>query len=103
MKIKPLFDRVLLRRIEPETEVKRGIVIPDTAREKPQEAEVVAVGPGKLSDQGDRLPMSVSKGARVLIGKYSGTEVNIGEEELTIVREEEILAVIAEPKKRKQR
>jgi chaperonin GroES len=94
MKVKPLGDRVLLKRVEAEEEVRGGIIIPDTAKEKPQEAEVVSVGDGKMDDDGKRLPMSVKKGDRVLIGKYSGTEVTIDNVEHVIVREEEILAVL---------
>jgi chaperonin GroES len=94
MEIKPLYDRVLLKRIDAKEEVRGGIIIPDTAKEKPQEAEVVAVGDGKLDENGKRLPMSVKKGNRVLIGKYSGTEIKIDDIEHTIVREDEILAVL---------
>ncbi|MGC8917136.1 MAG: co-chaperone GroES [Thermoanaerobaculum sp.] len=94
MTIRPLNDRVLLRRIEPEEVVKGGIIIPDTAKEKPQEAEVIAVGPGRLDDNGKRVPIEVKKGDRVLIGKYSGTDIKIGDEEYVIVREDEILGVI---------
>jgi chaperonin GroES len=94
MQIKPLYDRVLLKRIEAHEEVRGGIIIPDTAKEKPQEAEIVAVGDGKLDDDGKRLPMTVKKGDRVLIGKYSGSDIKLGDEELTIVREDEILAII---------
>jgi chaperonin GroES len=100
MKIAPLNDRVLVKRIEKMEEVKGGIIIPDTAKEKPQEAEVVAVGPGKLGDDGARMPMNVKAGDRVLIGKYSGTDIKLGDEEHTILREDEILALI-ETKKRK--
>jgi len=94
MQVRPLNDRVLLRRLEQEEVVKGGIIIPDTAKEKPQEAEVVAVGPGKLDDAGKRVPMEVSKGQRVLIGKYSGTDIKIGDDEYLIVREDEILGVV---------
>jgi len=94
MKVKPLGDRVLVKRIETREEVRGGIIIPDTAKEKPQEAEVVAVGDGKLDDDGKRLPMSVKKGERVLIGKYSGQDIKINDEEHTILREDEILAII---------
>ena len=94
MKVKPLSDRVLLKRTENEEEVRGGIIIPDTAKEKPQEAEVVAVGDGKLDDNGKRLPMTVEKGDRVLIGKYTGQDIKINNEEHTIVREDEILAII---------
>ena len=93
MNIRPLHDRVVVRRIEQKETVRGGIIIPDTAKEKPQEAEVVAVGPGKVNEDGKRAPMDVKKGDRVLIGKYSGSEIKIDEEELVIVREDEILAV----------
>jgi chaperonin GroES len=94
MQVKPLNDRVLLKRLEAEEEVRGGIIIPDTAKEKPQEAEVVAVGDGKLDEDGKRLPMTVKAGDRVLIGKYSGTDIKLNDEEHTIVREDEILAII---------
>jgi chaperonin GroES len=94
MQVKPLSDRVLLRRIEAQEEVRGGIIIPDTAKEKPQEAEVVAVGDGKLDENGKRQPMTVAKGDRVLIGKYTGQDIKINDEEHTIVREDEILAII---------
>ena len=94
MHVRPLNDRVLLRRLEEKEIVKGGIIIPDTAKEKPQEAEVVAVGPGKLDDDGKRVPTEVKKGDRVLIGKYSGTDIKIADEEFVIVREDEILGVI---------
>lgn len=94
MQIKPLYDRVLLKRVEAEEEVRGGIIIPDTAKEKPQEAEVVAVGEGKFDDEGNRMPMTVKVGNRVLIGKYSGTEIKIADVEHTIVREDEILAIV---------
>ncbi|RMH16992.1 MAG: co-chaperone GroES [Acidobacteria bacterium] len=92
--IRPLHDRVVARRIEPEEEVRGGIIIPDTAKEKPQEAEIIAVGPGKIGEDGKRAPMDVKPGDRVLIGKYSGSEVKIGDDELVILREDEVLAVI---------
>jgi chaperonin GroES len=92
--IRPLHDRVVVKRVESEEQVRGGIIIPDTAKEKPQEAEVVAVGPGKLQEDGNRQPMDVQSGDRVLIGKYSGSEIKIGEDELVIVREDEILAVL---------
>ena len=94
MKVHPLYDRVLLKRLE-EQEVKRGgIIIPDTAKEKPQEAEIIEVGQGRVTDEGKTIPLSVKKGDRVLIGKYSGTEVMVDGVELVIAREEEILAVV---------
>ena len=94
MKVKPLGDRVLLKRTEPKEEVRGGIIIPDTAKEKPQEAEIVAIGDGKLDDKGERIPMNVKVGDVVLIGKYSGQEIKVDDEEYTIVREEEIYAII---------
>jgi len=94
MKVTPLYDRVLLKRKE-EQEIKQGgIIIPDTAKEKPLEAEVIAVGKGRF-DSGKVVPLEVKKGDKVLIGKFSGTEVTIDGNELVIVREEEILAVIS--------
>jgi chaperonin GroES len=92
--IRPLHDRVVAKRIEAQEEVRGGIIIPDTAKEKPQEAEVIAVGPGKLDDSGNRTQMDVKAGDRVLIGKYSGSEIKIGDEDLVILREDEILGVI---------
>jgi chaperonin GroES len=94
MNIQPLYDRVLLKRIEGEEKVRGGIIIPDTAKEKPQEAEIVAVGEGKFDDSGKRLPMTVEVGQRVLIGKYSGTDIKIDDDDFTIVREDEILAIV---------
>ncbi len=94
MNIRPLHDRVVVKRIEQGEQVRGGIIIPDTAKEKPQEAEVVAVGPGKLNDEGKRMPIDVKTGDRVLIGKYSGSEIKIDGEELVILREDEILAVV---------
>jgi chaperonin GroES len=88
----PLHDRVLVKRIEEKETVKGGIIIPDTAKEKPQEGEVIAVGAGKLNDKGERLHMDVKAGDRVLFGKYSGTDIKIEDEEYLILREEEILA-----------
>jgi chaperonin GroES len=92
--IRPLHDRVLIKRLDTQEEVRGGIIIPDTAKEKPQEAEVVAAGPGKLNDDGSRQPMDVKAGDRVLIGKYSGSEIKIDGEDFVILREDEILAVI---------
>jgi chaperonin GroES len=92
--IRPLHDRVVVKRIEQGEQIRGGIIIPDTAKEKPQEAEVVAVGPGKLNDEGKRMPIDVKAGDRVLIGKYSGSEIKIDGEELVILREDEILAVV---------
>lgn len=94
MKVKPLADRILVKRIKEKEVKKGGIVIPDTAREKPQEGEVIAVGPGKMDENGKRVKMEVKKGDRILIGKYAGTEVKIDDEELLIMREEDVLAII---------
>ncbi len=95
MKVIPLHDRVLLKRLEEKEVKKGGIIIPDTAKEKPQEAEVIAVGKGRVEQNGKVIPLDVKKGDKVLIGKFSGTEVTIDDEEHIIVREEEILAKIA--------
>jgi chaperonin GroES len=92
--IRPLHDRVLVKRIELQEQVRGGIIIPDTAKEKPQEAEVVAVGPGKLTDEGKRTPLEVQPGDRILMGKYSGSEIKIDDTDYVICREDEILAVI---------
>ncbi|MEM1204338.1 MAG: co-chaperone GroES [Acidobacteriota bacterium] len=94
MNIRPLHDRIVAKRIEQEEQVRGGIIIPDTAKEKPQEAEVVAVGPGKLDDKGNRLPIDVKAGDRVLIGKYSGNEIKVDGEDMVILREDEVLGVI---------
>jgi chaperonin GroES len=94
MKVIPLHDRVLVKRLEAEETTKGGIIIPDTAKEKPQEAEVIAVGKGRVGDDGKAIPLDVKKGDKVLIGKFSGTEVTIDGEEHVILREEEILAKI---------
>jgi chaperonin GroES len=92
--IRPLHDRILARRIEEKEQVRGGIIIPDTAKEKPLEAEVMAVGEGKITDEGKRVALDVKVGDRVLIGKYSGTEVKLQDEEYIILREEEVLGVI---------
>ena len=94
MNIRPLQDRILIKRLDEEEQVKGGIIIPDTAKEKPQEAEVVAVGPGKLDDDGKRAPMDVNVGDKVLVGKYSGSDIKIDGEDYVILREDEVLAVI---------
>lgn len=94
MKVTPLYDRVLLKRLEEQEAKKGGIIIPDTAKEKPQEAEVIAVGKGRMNEEGKLVPLEVKKGDKVLIGKYSGTEVTIDGVEHIILREEEILAKI---------
>jgi chaperonin GroES len=94
MKVKPLFDRVLIKRVEAEEKVKGGIIIPDTAKEKPMEGKVIAVGAGRLDDDGKRIPMEVKAGDRILFGKYAGTEIKIEDEEHIILREDEILGII---------
>jgi len=94
MKVRPLADRILVKREEPNETVRGGIIIPDTAKEKPQEGKVVAVGPGRLDDEGKRIPLELKKGDRILMGKYAGTEVKIDGEEHIIMREDDVLAVI---------
>ena len=94
MKIRPLQDRVIVQRIEEEEKTKGGLIIPDTAKEKPQEGKIVAVGKGKLNDDGKITPLDVKVNDRVLFGKYSGTEINIDGEEHLIMREEDILGII---------
>jgi chaperonin GroES len=98
MKARPLNDRVLLKRIEEKESVKGGIIIPDTAKEKPMEGEVISVGPGKMMEDGKRSPMDLKAGDRVLFGKYAGTEIKIDDVEYVIMREEEILAVLTKGK-----
>jgi len=94
MKVKPLSDRVVVKSSPPDEKVSGGIIIPDTAKEKPQKGQVVAAGPGRVSDQGQLVPMTVKVGDTVLYGKYSGTEVTIDKDEYLIVRESDILAII---------
>ena len=94
MNVKPLADRLLVKRVDEVEAQKGGIIIPDTAKEKPLQAEVVAVGPGRVTDEGKRVSMEIKKGDRVLIGKYSGTEVKIEGDEYVILREDDVLAVI---------
>ena len=94
MKVRPLADRILVKREEPEETVRGGIIIPDSAKEKPQEGKVVAAGPGRLDEDGKRVPLEVKKGDRILIGKYAGTEVKIDGDEHIILREDDVLAVI---------
>jgi chaperonin GroES len=95
MKVKPLYDRILVKRVDPKEEVKGGIIIPDTAKEKPMEGKVVAVGAGRLDENGKRVPMDVKAGDRVLIGKYAGTEIKIVDDEHIILREDEVLGIIS--------
>jgi len=94
MKVKPLHDRILIKRVEEKETVKGGIIIPDTAKEKPQEGEVIAVGGGKKTEEGKVIPLDVKAGDRILFGKYSGTEIKIDEQEYLIIREEEVLGII---------
>ena len=94
MSIKPLHDRILVKRLEEEENTKGSIVIPETAKEKPQEGEVVGVGDGKIADSGQVVKMAVKTGDRILFGKYSGTEVKIKDEEYLIMREDEVLGVL---------
>jgi len=94
MKIRPLQDRVIVKRLEEEEKTKGGIIIPDTAKEKPQEGKVIAVGKGKMSEEGKLIPLDVKVGDRILFGKYSGTEIKIEGEEHLIMREEDILGII---------
>jgi chaperonin GroES len=93
-KLRPLGDRVVVRPIEQEEVTASGLVLPDTAKEKPQRGEIIAVGPGRLNDDGDRLPMDVSTGDEVLFAKYAGTEVKVGEDEYLIISEKDVLAVV---------
>jgi chaperonin GroES len=94
LKIRPLYDRIVVKRVEIGEQIRGGIIIPDTAKEKPQEAEVVAVGDGKFNDEGKRIKLDVKKGDKVLIGKYSGTDIKIDNVEYTIIREDEVLAIV---------
>lgn len=92
--ITPMADRVVVEALEETEEMRGGLYIPDTAKEKPQQGTVVAVGPGRLNDEGDRIPMEVSEGDRVLYGKYAGTEVTVDDRELLIVKESDVLAIL---------
>jgi chaperonin GroES len=94
MNIRPLQDRVIVQRLDEEEKTKGGIIIPDTAKEKPQEGKVIAVGKGKVGDDGKLIPMDVKAGDKILFGKYSGTEVKLGGEDYLIMREDDILGVI---------
>ncbi len=94
MKIKPLGDRVVIEALEAEEVSKSGIIIPDTAKERPSEGRVVAVGPGRMTEEGDRMKLEVAKGDTILYGKYSGTEVTVGAKEYLILREGDILAIL---------
>lgn len=95
MTLRPLHDRILVRIIEEKETVRGGIIIPDTAKEKPQQAEVIAVGKGKMLDSGERAPITLKAGERILFGKYSGSEIKVDGEEYLILREDEILGVLS--------
>ena len=94
MKIRPLHDRLLVERLEEKEVKKGGIIIPDTAKEKPQEAKVIAVGNGKVTDEGKKIPLHVKAGDKILFGKYSGSEVKINDKEYLIMREDDVLAIL---------
>jgi chaperonin GroES len=94
MKIRPLHDRILVQRLEGEAKTKGGIIIPDTAKEKPQEGLVIAAGPGKVNEDGKVTPLDVKKGDKILFGKYSGSEITLEGDEHLIIREEDVLAVL---------
>jgi chaperonin GroES len=94
MKVRPLHDRLLVRRVEEKEQVKGGIIIPDSAKEKPQEGEVIAVGNGKVLDNGSKQALDVKVGDKILFGKYSGTDIKVDGEEMLILREDEVLAVL---------
>ena len=94
VKVQPLADRVVVEPLEETEEMRGGLYIPDTAKEKPQQGTVIAVGPGRVSDEGERIPVELEEGQRVLYGKYSGTEVTIDGQELLIIKESDVLAVI---------
>ncbi len=94
MKIRPLQDRILVKRLDSEETTKGGIIIPDSAKEKPQEGKVVAVGKGKVDDDGDHIPLDVKKGDKILFSKYAGTEVQVDGDEHIIIREDDVLGVI---------
>jgi chaperonin GroES len=96
MKFSPMHDRILVKRLEQEEKTKGGIIIPDTAKEKPTRGEIVAVGPGKFADNGKRIPMNVKPGDKVLFNKYAGSEVKFDDEENIVMREDDILALIEE-------
>ena len=94
MKVRPLHDRLLVERIQEEERTKGGLIIPDTAKEKPMEGKVLAVGNGRVLDSGKKLPIAVKVGDRILFGKYSGTEIKVDGEEVVVVREDEVLAIM---------
>ncbi len=99
MKIRPLHDRILIKRVAEEETVRGGIIIPDSAKEKPQEGEVIAVGNGKILENGQRVPLDVKEGNRILFGKYAGSDIKIEEQEYLILREDEVLGILADAAK----
>jgi len=94
MKLRPLNDRILVKRVEEESTTKGGIIIPDSAKEKPAEGKVISVGNGKMNEDGKRIPVEIKEGDRILFGKYGGSEVKIGGEEYLIMREDDVLGII---------
>ena len=102
MAFRPLHDRILVRRVESEEKTKGGIIIPDTAKEKPQEGEVIAVGPGARNDQGQLQPLDVKVGDRILFGKWSGTEIKINGEDLLIMKESDVMGIIEAQSEQRQ-
>lgn len=102
VKLTPLHDRILVRRVELEETTRGGIVIPDTAKDKPQEGEVIAVGKGKINEEGKVRPLDVKEGDRILFGKYSGSEIKLDGEEFVIMREDEVLGILAGARKQKE-
>jgi chaperonin GroES len=103
MKFTPLHDRILVRRVEEAETTRGGLIIPDTAKDKPQEGEVISVGKGKVNEKGETFPLAVKEGDRVLFGKYAGTEIKIDGEEFLIMREEEVLGILTPAGKGKER
>jgi chaperonin GroES len=101
MRIRPLYDRIVVKRIEEKEQIQGGIIIPDTAKEKPQEGEVVAVGQGKRTEDGKLIPLDVKAGDRILFGKYSGSDIKIDGDEYLIMREDEVLGVLENGKEKK--
>jgi len=102
MNIRPLYDRIVVKRIEEQETMRGGIIIPDSAKEKPQEGEVIAVGKGKSNDEGKTFPLDVKAGDRILFGKYSGTEITLDGDEFIIMREEEVLGIVVTTGKTKE-
>ena len=99
MKIRPLHDRILIKRVAEEETVRGGIIIPDSAKEKPQEGEVIAVGDGKILENGQRVPLDVKEGNRILFGKYAGSDIKFEEQDYLILREDEVLGILADAAK----